>query len=729
MNLIQKKHSFQDLDELYRLSEECDKEVFAEQRSNILLTAGNHYSRKNERIFRQIRESKDLTDTQKIKLTKNHTQNIVRQYVTAISSQAPWVSPKPQNEKELQDQKSAELNKAIWETAKDRNHLDERVDRWCHDMVTVGEVATKIFWDKNEGYIKAYEPLMDEMGQPVPELDDQGQVMMDEMGQPILKPGAPVFSGDFVFETIYGFNLLRDPCTEEMRKSVYLCIRKMVPTDLVKIRYPDMANSISTSSDQTFTIFDSMKGDYRTADNEVFIREFYFRPCQIYPKGYYYIISPEKILEEGELPGGIFPICFEPYETFQTAPRGRSPIRHARPFQIEINRAASKAAEHQVTLGDDKILLQYGSKVSSGVSLPGVRTAYYTGVAPIVMPGRDGSQYYGYMDKQIDEMYMVMGLQDLWSEKANGAIDVYAVLYRSGSQKLKFSQPVKSFERFLKSVCETYLALAKIHLPDDAVIYSVGKKEQVNIGEFRNTQPLCYQIVVEAVSEDIDTKMGRQLSLAHALQYVGPQLDKEDIGKLIRAMPYANIEESLSDLTIDYDNATNEILALDRGEAALIHPADNHQYHIRRLINRMRQSDFKHLDPQIQAFYEQALKQHEQYEVMQLQKIRASQADFIPTTGFLVSCDFYQAKPGEPDKTQRVRLPSSSIQWLIDRLAQQGATTDQLEMMNQQALSDIASQLQNQPTEGTMNGNGIPDNGSDGNPGNPGSEYPDLNYV
>ena len=36
------------------------------------------------------------------------------------------------------------------------------------------------------------------------------------------------WAGEFVFEEIYGFNLLRPPECKDMRKAAWLCIRKMV---------------------------------------------------------------------------------------------------------------------------------------------------------------------------------------------------------------------------------------------------------------------------------------------------------------------------------------------------------------------------------------------------------------------------------------------------------------------------------------------------------------------
>ena len=106
-------HSFSDLEALYEESETLDKAIFAEMRSNLLLIDGDHYSRRQSDFYRRIRSSKELTDQQKIRLTKNHTQKITDIYSNNIISAVPGVAILPANETELRDQKLAEKHAKI----------------------------------------------------------------------------------------------------------------------------------------------------------------------------------------------------------------------------------------------------------------------------------------------------------------------------------------------------------------------------------------------------------------------------------------------------------------------------------------------------------------------------------------------------------------------------------------------------------------------------------------
>lgn len=657
-------HQISELEKLYTDADEADKELFAEQRSNILLVMGEHYNKNKSNFFKRLRDSRAINQEQKIRLTKNHIQKISDAYVNNILSVAPSVGFEPAQQSELQDQKAAEQNHAVWEYAKDKNNLDEETQNWGEDFVQVGEVATKIFFDQE--------------------------------------------SNEIIFEEIFGFNLLVDPCATRPKKARYMIVRKMVDVKKLKKMFEgdEHAKFIQASADQTYTIFDRGKGAYQKSKDQCMVREFYFRPCSQYPNGYMFITVKDHVLFESELPGGVFPIIFKQFKRLPTKCRGQSIIKTLRPFQAEVNRAASKIAEHQITLGDDKLLIQHGTKVSAGASLPGVRTVNYTGMQPAILNGRDGSQYGAYMTGQISEMYNAASVEEK-NEEISGQVDPYTLLFRSARQKKTFNIYISRFEQFLKEVAATYLELARYHYDDDKIINMIGRKERVNIAEFREMSPLCYKIKITAQAEDIETKLGKQMTITQTLQYVGGKLEKEDIGKLMRAMPYANQEESFGDFTLDYDSATNDILALDRGEQPPIHPNDTHAYFLRRLVSRMRQADFQYLAPEIQNNYAQRVEAHEWYLAEQAKALQAAQAGFIPTDGYLVACDFYvQTDAKDPSKTKRVRLPSASLGWLIEKLETQGASLDQLESVNDANLIQIAEKV----------GNGAPADGSAGAP-------------
>lgn len=694
-------HTLSELELLYKDAKDVDKDIFAEMRSNLLLISGEHYQRRQSTFFKRLKDAADIPEATKIRLTKNHIQKIHKIYVNHVLSMVPGVQVGPKNDSELQDQKAAELNQAVWADAKDRHKFNELGDEFGDDFFGVGEIACKVFYDKSGGDIKAFKQKVNEKGEDL-FLSPNGEETTEAV-DPASKlpnkpaPGEPIYKGEFVIEPILGPNLLRAPEAKVLKKSPYLIIQKMVPVSELQAVFPEHADLIKDSVDETMMVFDSNTATYSSGNkNEVLLKEIYFRPCYQYPKGYYYFYTEKVLLTKGELPGGIFPIITQYCERVATSPRGRSIVKIMRPYQIEINRSASKMAEHQITLGDDKLLIQNGTKISAGAQIPGVRSINYTGLEPGILAGRDGSQYLNYMQSQITELYQVMSVDEVNAEKADGQIDPYALLFKSASQKKAYSRYVKRFETFWGNLCYTYLELAKIHLPDDEVVYAVGKREQINIPEFRNTTKLCYQIQVEPQAEDIESKLGKQMVLNQTLQYVGNKLEKEDIGKIIRAMPYANVEESFNDMTMDYDSATNMILALDRGEDQFLTEYDNYVYLVKRLVSRMRQADFRFLHPQIQQKYQMLVGDLQMMEAERQRRILAAQSEYIPTGGYMVTVDLYVPDPKDPMKAKRARIPFESVQWLIKQLEAQGMSLSELEKMNQGLVAQISDQISGQ---------------------------------
>ncbi len=675
-----------DIDKLVEESDSADGSIHAEMRSNVLLYAGEHYTRRNTAFLNRIRDNQTVGKDQKIRLTKNHVQKIMKLYINNVMSYSPGAIAVPENDKEIDSIKAAELHQSVLLHGKKKYDFKRRLRQSCEDFFTLGEVGTLIRWDPNKGDFLGYKQALNDAGEP----------QFDENGAPAASEDA-VFSGDFTFSRIFGFNLIRPKEAQSFDEARFIGYKEMADIEDLKKQYadqPEKLKFLQADSKTTMMLFYGQEGSYRQSDKEVMLRNIYIKPCMEYPNGWYSISTNSGILEEDELPFGIFPIVYETCEEFQTTPRGRSPIKHARPFQAEINRAASKIAEHQITLGDDKLILINGSKATPGAQLPGIRTFNVTGQAPVVMQGRAGEQFYQYIDAQIKEMYSAMLLPEALEEKEDPQADPYSLLFKSLRQRKKFSMYVDKFEAFTTKFYALFLELARHYYDESTVIQMVGKREQVNISEFQNSSPLGYKIEVEPASDDVDTLMGRQLVMNHMLQYVGNQLSRDDIGKILKNMPLANTGEIFNDLTLDYENATNDILALDRGQQPFTGGGTDPAYTLKRIESRMKQADFQFMDPGIQQNYSIYRQQLQDLIVVNQQQIKAMNADMIPAQGFLIPVDFYVQDPANPAKTRRARLPMDSVAWLVQRLEQQGSSLEQMDTLQPDAQAGVAARAQ-----------------------------------
>jgi hypothetical protein len=679
-----------DLSRMYSEGDTADKAVFAEMRTNLQLVAGNHYVREGSKYWNRIRSSKQLSNEQRLKLTKNHTQRVTKIYRNSIESFAPGVQILAANEKELRDQKQAELNSSYWAYTADCNDFNSFRARAVANFTELGEVCAKVFWDMEGGQVVGYQAEQ----APHPETGEMG-VVVDDMGQPVASD-QPVYSGKIKLELFEAYNLRRDPGSRTIQESPYLTISKLVPIAKVRTMLPeDMAKKIIDSKPlNEYSVYDNNSGTYRNVRDQVLVKETYYRPAPKIPKGYYFIWTEETILAKGELPYGIFPILHEGFDEQTGNARSHSVIRHIRPAQIEINRCASKISETQVTLGDDKVWVQANTKVSQGAMLPGVRVNSYSGSPPTVQPGRGGDQYLGYLENQIDELYRLANLEEILAEQPDSP-DLYANLLKSFRFKKKFALYGEKFERFLIRLVKTSLELARHCANEEELVPALGRSEYINIGEFKDTREIHYQIKVLPRTDDIESQFGKQITLNHMIQYIGPQLEKEDLGQMIRLSPFLNTEQAFEKFTMKYDNVVNDILALDRGQYRAPRPYQDHQYIIEALTHRMGKSDYEFLPFNIQQLYEHKLQAHEQLKAQELVALQRAQSGFIPSGGYMVACDFYQGDPNNPNKTKRVRVPSESLNWLITKLKSQGSELDEVVNVPGQALEEVSQMMTN----------------------------------
>jgi hypothetical protein len=686
-------------------AERIDREIFAEMRSNILLVSGEHWNRRTKDQYQRLRGAQAEIDSQKLRLTQNRIHKVVRHYTAAILSQAPGTTIVPQKETEIQDRKAAELNLSVWQDAKHRYRLREKVRQWCNDFVAIGEAAVKIFFDPHKGDLVGYEPMVDELGQP----------LVDPMtGTPMDDGTKPIFQGAFVFERIFGPNLLRAPWAKDMRESPWLAIRKLTERKTLETMYagqPEKLKFLTDSAEDDFIVFDTDKGRYSREEKQVLVREWFFRPCHQYPLGYYAVTTKEGILEEGPLPFGVFPIVWAGFDEYATAARARSILKVARPFQAELNRCLSQQATHQITCGDDKVLIQAGTKISPGSVLPGVRGLTYQGLPPTIIPGRDGGQFAPYAEAQLRGMYDALMMEEQNEEMPSGGLEPTALLFRQMRNQVRYAEYGEKFEQFLIDVTTLYLDLARQYLSDEQLIVAVGSSERVNIAEFRTTTPLSYSVKVEAQSESIEDRLGAHLTFTHMLQYVGNRLERDDIGRIAKAMPFGNTKEAFGDFTIDQECIDNDMLALERGEQPKISQYDNHAYAAKRLVARMKQPDYEYLPDDVKAGYEALYASHMKFDEEQAAKIAAAKNEFIPASGALIAADMYVPAEDPTKAPKRVRVPYEALNWLVKKLEAQGMSLERMESMNQGMLAEMAQTLISGAQAAPQNGAPLPNEG------------------
>jgi hypothetical protein len=654
------------LKKMYAAGKRCDDQVFAEQRTNILLRAGDHYNKKSKSTYDNLRTKGNVNSKQKIRLVKNHIHRITNLFINSILEGNPSVSTVPYNDSELSDVKSSEMNNAVLDWIKNSNNWERKQEKFVHDFIVIGECWGKIRWDYSKG--------------PV--------VAQDEDGRPIR-------SGEFVIERVYAFDLKRDPTARDAQECEWWIHETMVEVEELKTTVrelsPDNIEKVTSGKlASNYKIFDANTGDYKDVKEQASVKELFYKPSSRYPEGYYVMFVDDFIITEGPLPFGIFPLVGEGFDEMTTSPRSTSIIKVCRPYQVEINRASSKQAEHQITLGDDKVYIQKGTKLSSGGMLNGVRAIQFSGQVPIIQPGRTGDQFTVYGQAQVQEMYEACGLSSMLEDKAPSSGDPYQLLFRSMKEKKKFVKYVSKYERFEIELFSKILEMAKNYLGPEHLIRMAGRSEAVNVAEFNRIDDTGFQIKVIPQSGDVETKFGKILSLTQVMQYAGSSLTPDQLGQVIKELPTGNADQAFSTLTADTDNIRNDILAMDRGEPVMVNPYDNHQFYIQGLNHRMKKSDFKFSAPEVQELYFQKIQQHEAIFAEQQQALQQQSLGMIPQGGFLTTVNASWENPAT-GRVERIKVPSEAIKWLVDKLNAQGAFVEQQGELPMDSQANIAT--------------------------------------
>lgn len=716
------KYTIEVLNKLYNESETCDADVFAEMRSNTLLVSGHHYKKIARGINRNLRNSS--ADKQKrLRLVKNHTAKAVSDIKDILASMTPGVLPYPANEHEASHTKAAELAKIIWEDGKCKNNFEEFVEQGRNSFVTIGEAASKVFYNPIGGGLKGYHQAVDKDtkqplfigpdGKPTIEPGQVDPVTGEVVGQYEMMPDQknPEFKPKIEIEKLEPYNLLRHKNAKSMKTAQFIVVRKMVPLDTAKAivkssgaqgkELEEMLGWVTEGSKTTYKIFDGTSGSFQDSEGEVMFREFYFRQSPEFPKGYFFITTEKGIIFDGELPFGeygevAFPIKWEGYELYEGSCRGFSPIKRLRPSQAEINRCASSISETQVIMGSDKIVLQKGAKFSRGVDMPGMRVYYATDSNPTVIEGRSGDQYSKYLEFNIEELYRLGNIPENSNPIAQN-FDPRAELFKKQSQKARFTEPSQRLSRFYRSNCETYLFFSQKYGDSLSLDKVVGPTETPDLAEFKNVDRLSYKVKLMEVSDDLDSAMAKTMELDTILQYAGKDIDPDTLKIILSQYPVVNKTGAFKHLTLDLRNVESDILALDRGEWREPNRYDEHKVYVKYLTSRMKEKDFVNLSAESKRLYAKKLAAHEQFVKMLAEEEMAAQSGFIPSGGALVKADLYvNPDPSNPEKKEKAVYPTEALEWLRKRLEQQGTTQSIMQdFQNQAAVADVSKMLTN----------------------------------
>ena len=590
-----------------------------------------------------------------LRYAKNHIPRLADVYSNEILREAPDVAVVPVTGGEVRAAPLARMNNDVWEHHKKKTAANYRqvVDDRVLDFVVTGEVAVKLYWDEEKDCVHE--------------------------------------------EKISPFDLARAPGSQSVEESPWHVFRRVYTRrQLIRIYGPKLAAAISQPGsapattwlgESSHTVFQSSRYEYSNLEGAM-VMEYYERPTATHPKGRYFYFTEGRLLEKGELPGGVYPIVVQRFLKTPGLARGHSFIRNVYRIQTEINRASGQDATNMTHFGDDKFVTNASSDIQIGQVVKGathLKVSSYGDLQSSFMhvEGKGMPKYVDYVRAQVKEMDYICHVATQMEEKKGPQKggDLSVVLYTQIKDKKRFVKYAQGFEDFTVTLARSVLELYRHYLMSSDVIHSGNRDEMVLVDDFKETSDLDYMFKVAPANESDETRLGKQIAVDKLLQYAGRDLDKTDIGMVLRSSTLSDNQGLMDHFSASYDSLVNNLIEIEKGILPVVSDTEDFAYKSRMVTARMNRPDFKHLPGLVQELYQRFLKICEEGVAKAENERLRIEKGVVPTDGALINTDMYRTVPnssGTGMKTEKVKIPQAALEWLTKALEKQGATQENL---------------------------------------------------
>ena len=638
---------------------EADRRIFEEMRSSVRAYVGQFgrgdpMEDDRRANVRGAFAGADKKGRSYLRYAKNHIPRLADVYANEIVREAPDVEVVPVSGGDVRSAPLARMNNDVWEHHKRKTseNYRQRVDSRVLDFVVVGEVAVKLYWDEEKDCVTE--------------------------------------------EKISPYDLGRAPGSESVEDSPWHVFRRVYTRkQLVRIFGAKMASAISDPGqastallgETSHTVFQSSRYEYANLEGAL-VMEYYERPTATHPNGRFFFFTEGRILQTGELPGGIYPIVVQRFLKTPGLARGHSFIRNVYRIQTEINRASGQDATNMTHFGDDKFVTNSSSDIQVGNVIQGARHIKVSSYGDLpssfmFVEGKGLPKYIDYVKAQVREMDYLCHVATQMEEKKQPARggDLSVVLYTQIKDKKRFVKYAQGYEDFTVSLGRRVLDLYRHYLVEGDVIHSGNLDEGVLVPDFKNSTDRDFVFKVTAGNESDETRLGKQIVVDKVLQYAGRDMDKTDIGMVLRSSMLSDEKKLMDHFSVPYDSWVNNQIELEKGFMPQVSETEDFSYKARMCTARMNKADFVHLNPQVRALYGQFLQICEQGVAKAENERLRIEKGVVPTDGALINTDMYRTVPnssGTGMKTEKVKIPQAALEWLTEVLEKQGTTQENL---------------------------------------------------
>lgn len=578
----------------------------------------------------------------KVRHVSNRIASFVRTKIAKLSRSepVPEVSSATSDFTDFQKARLCEALISYWNNKlKMQDMLSSEMMLWQN---LTGNAFLRPFWDKGSG--------------PVTVLDKEGvdeDVWSDFVKAKKKKPTMPDeeaksveevkdCEGDVGVICVSPFSLAFHPNAKTVEESLWALESNVRDMDTIRETWGDAADGVTEDSDGDWRDYESrllgnemtviMSDPKKARFPKVVEKQFWVRPCRLFPKGKYVVVAGHKLLYKGDFP---FDHGKLPYVQFKDMPVpnrlwGRAQIEDLIPIQKQINAKLSRFAEVFNLHAMPKWLVAKGSGVDEDAltNSPAEVINHNPNMPPVphVPPPMPGYAQ-NLIDRDMGDFDEVSGQREATRGMAPGRVDSASGIAQL--QEADDNQLAPLDRHIGEKLAECYsqmLSIAHQYYTEKRLIKIVGAEGRVEVREFKGTDLAGG----ESFNGQFDVRLyrgsGLPLSRGGRAQLVATLLEKNLLGPsdkemVMRVLELGGPKDAIfKSVELARSQAHIENADMAAGIQHSVNTWDDHAEHKKVHNEFRRRPEFLvecEKDPDLNARVEQHVKWHDEAEAVQ----------------------------------------------------------------------------------------------------------------
>lgn len=465
-----------------------------------------------------------------VNLAVNHYRNIAEHMLTMVTSTRPAFEARSVNT-DSKSQIQTNLANGLLEYYMREKRLEQDLKKAVEYAIVMGSGFIKMSWNETTGEIRGYmeaeykimkdengNPILDESGSQVYELDSDGE-LIEEI------PAYPIYEGDVEFDVLSPFDVVFDSSRNNSKHDWQLCRSFKNKHDLAA-KYPDLADKIKAlkTKDQIYSSTMSITPYDKT--NDVPVYEFFHKPTEALPKGRYVIyLSDDIILSDTVLPYKKLPIFrITPSEVLGTA-FGYTSMFDLLPIQDAVNSLYSTILTNQSNFGVQNVYSERGSdvrveQIQGGMNFIQGNPGFNPPIALNLT--NTPAEIFNFVKQLENAMETISGINSVARGNPEKSLQSGNALALIQSQALQFISGLQqSYIQLIEDVGTNLFSMLKDFAQVPRVANIAGKANATQMKEFRNDDlSTINRVVVNAGNALAQTTAGR-VEMASQMMQMG----------------------------------------------------------------------------------------------------------------------------------------------------------------------------------------------------------------